>query len=96
MQIGIPNRVIATPPVSESVPSQEGHTLVRQIIAAIQGLNKAGLMGQDRSLTFARDPDTKSPVVQIVDRETGDVIDQIPSEVVLRMMSELFTGSHPR
>jgi uncharacterized FlaG/YvyC family protein len=96
MQIGTLNRVIVTPLVSAPVPSQEGHTMVRQIVTAIQGLNKSELMGQNRSLAFIRDPSTRRPVIQIVDRETGDVIDQIPTEVVLRMMAELGSGSQAK
>jgi len=89
MEIGPINRVILPSPINALASPQEDVTMVRQIIMAVRGLNKSELMGQNRSLSFIRDPETHRPVVQIVDRETGDVIDQIPAEVVLQMAAEL-------
>jgi uncharacterized FlaG/YvyC family protein len=40
-------------------------------------------------LTFSRDPQTRRPVIQIVDQDSGEVIDQIPSETVLQLAQEL-------
>jgi uncharacterized FlaG/YvyC family protein len=89
MDIGSINRTIPTQPVTTLAPSREDLTVVRQIVTAVRGLNKSELMGQNRALTFMRDPGTQRPVIQIVDRETGDVIDQIPAEVILQMKAEL-------
>lgn len=89
MEIGPINRVILPLATSVPAPSREDATTVRQIVSAVRGLNKSELMGQNRTLAFVRDPDTHTPVIQVVDRETGDVIDQIPAEAVLRMMAEL-------
>jgi uncharacterized FlaG/YvyC family protein len=89
MEIGPVNRVILTPPTSAPAPSREDVTMVRQIITAIRGINKSEMLGQNRALAFVRDPDTQRPVIQVVDRETGEVIDQIPTEVVLQMNAEL-------
>jgi uncharacterized FlaG/YvyC family protein len=89
MEIGTANRVMVTPPVSAPVPKQQDVAPVRQIVTAIRELNKSELMGQNRSLAFVRDPDTQRPVIQVRDQQTGDVIDQIPTEAVLRMAAEL-------
>jgi uncharacterized FlaG/YvyC family protein len=62
---------------------------VRQIVAAVHEVNKAELMGQGRQLTFARDPETRRRVIQIVDQATGDVVDQLPPEAVLRLAEQL-------
>jgi uncharacterized FlaG/YvyC family protein len=62
---------------------------VRQMISAVNEVNKSELMGEGRQLTFTRDPETRRPVIQIVDQSTGDVIDQIPSELVLQLAQQL-------
>jgi uncharacterized FlaG/YvyC family protein len=45
------------------------------------------LLGSDRELQFARDSQTQKMVIQIVDSQSGDVLDQIPREQVLRIMA---------
>jgi flagellar protein FlaG len=62
---------------------------VRQIVTAVNELNKSELMGQGRQLSFTRDPETRRPVIQIIDQSTGDVIDQIPSEALLELAQQL-------
>lgn len=90
MGIGPLNRVTFTLPVDTPAPLKDDESMVRQIVTAIRGLNKSELlMGQNRSLSFTRDPDTHRPVIQIVNRETGDVIDQIPPEALLRLKADL-------
>jgi uncharacterized FlaG/YvyC family protein len=64
----------------------------RQIVKAVQDVNQSELLGQDRELTYRRDPKTGYMVVQTVNRENGDVLDQIPLEVLLRLR-ELASGS---
>jgi uncharacterized FlaG/YvyC family protein len=46
-------------------------------------------MGEGRTLNFTRDPETRRPVIQIVDQNTGEVLDQIPSETVLELAQQL-------
>ena len=60
----------------------------RQVVAAVQALNKSQALGQDRELVYRRDPKTGSVMIQILNRGTGDVLDQIPAEVLLRMRAE--------
>jgi uncharacterized FlaG/YvyC family protein len=47
------------------------------------------LLGSDRELQFTRDSQTQKMVIQIVDRQSGDVLDQIPPEQILLMMANL-------
>lgn len=61
----------------------------RQLATAVRALNQTGLYGQDRQLQFARDPNTKAFVIQIVQSTTGEVIDQIPPETVLQAFKNL-------
>ena len=89
MEIGPVNKVTVTPVVNGPAASQEDPRMGRQIVTAIQGLNKSELMGEQHSLAFKRDPETHRPVIQILNRETGEVIDQIPPEVVLEIKAEL-------
>jgi len=52
-------------------------------------VNKAELLGQGRELSFRRNPETRQPVIAILDKDTGDVIDQIPAESVLQLAEQL-------
>ena len=79
----------ASSAVSTPTPSNDKDVPVRQVISAVNEVNKSELMGEGRQLTFTRDPETRRPVIQIVDQSTGDVIDQIPSELVLQLAQQL-------
>ena len=74
---------------SISTPSNENDVVVRGILTAVHQLNKSELMGEGRQLTFSRDPGTRRPVIQIIDENTGDVIDQIPAETLLQLARQL-------
>ncbi len=60
----------------------------REIIKAVKALNATELFGQNSELTFVMDRDTRRPLVRIVDRETREVIRQIPPEYALRMAED--------
>jgi len=71
--------------VSVPTPTNENDVPVRQLVTAVHEINRSELMGEGRQLTFTRDPDTRKPVIQIVDQSTGEVLDQIPPETVLQL-----------
>jgi uncharacterized FlaG/YvyC family protein len=75
-------------PVNTVTPTNESDSSVRQIVTAISGLNKSEFLGQGRELAFRRDPETRHPVIQIIDQDSGDVIDQLPPETVLRLAAQ--------
>jgi uncharacterized FlaG/YvyC family protein len=75
--------------VNNGTPTTDNDVPVRQIVTAVREVNKAELMGEGRQLTFTRDPQTRHPVIQIVDQSSGDVIEQIPPETVLQMAAQL-------
>jgi uncharacterized FlaG/YvyC family protein len=83
------NSAGASAPLSNVTPSAHNDVPVRQIVAAVREINKAELMGENRQLNFTRDPETKLPVIQIVDQSTGDVIDQLPAESLLLLAEQL-------
>jgi flagellar protein FlaG len=80
---------INQPAPSASQPHmQEVKAEDRQIIKAVKALNATELFGQNSELTFVLDRDTRRPLVRIVDRETREVIRQIPPEYALRMAED--------
>jgi flagellar protein FlaG len=89
MDIGSVGRISFAAPVDVPSTGQDNQVAVRQIVTAVRGLNKSEMLGQERQLAFLRDPETQRPVIQILDRNTGDVIDQIPPETVLRLAQEM-------
>jgi len=89
MSIGPINSINMSAPVNTVTAQQESLSSVRQIVTAIRGLNKSELLGQGRELAFRRDPQTQHPVIQIIDQDTGDVIDQVPPEAVLLLAAQL-------
>ena len=76
--------VAAATPVGYEPPAN-----LKQLVTAIRALNKSELYGQDRQLQFARDPGTRMMVIRVVRPNTGEVIEQIPSEQVLRAFESL-------
>lgn len=62
----------------------------RQVIQAVRAVNASESLGQNE-LTFALDPRSRRPIIKIVNRETKEVIDQIPSDVILRLAQDLKT-----
>ena len=69
--------------------TQNANATNRQIVKAVQEVNQSELLGQDRYLQYRRDQRTGQMVVQTVSRQNGDVLDQIPLEVLLRLQAEL-------
>ena len=72
-------------PAAPRLPVQDQ----RPLIQAVRAVNAAELFGQNNELTFIMDRASRRAVVRIVNRETHEVVDQIPAEYVLRMAEEL-------
>ena len=68
---------------------QEQQTQHRELIQAVRAINASDKLGQDNQLTFSMDSKTQRPVMKIVNRETNEVIEQIPTEQVLRLADGL-------
>lgn len=60
-----------------------------QLIRAVEKVNLSQLFGQSTELTFSYDPHTKKAVLRIVDRETKEVVRQLPSEELLQLAQDL-------
>lgn len=61
----------------------------RALIQAVKAVNAAGLFGQDNELTFVLDRAARSVVVRVISRSTGELVQQIPPEFIMRMAEEL-------
>jgi flagellar protein FlaG len=80
------------PVVAPTPPSPEQVAENRQIVQAVKAVNQAGMLGENNELTFSLDRQTKQPVIQIIDRSTKEVIQQIPPEYVLQVAQDLNHG----
>ena len=83
------NRVDLAAPVNAAANSPALALNDRQVIAAVGRLNEAAWLGQDRELTYRRDQHTGRLVIQIRDRQSGEVVDQIPPESVVKLLTQL-------
>jgi len=75
------------PPVPPAPPPEVEER--RTLIQAVRAINATELYGQENELSFAFDRQSRRTVVRIVDRETREVVQQIPNEQVLRLAEEL-------
>ena len=81
---------------NQSSPRPEDVAANRRVVASVQALNEAGAAGEGREFSYTRDPQTKRPVIRIMDSNTGDVIDQIPSEYAVKLAQELSNFVDPK
>lgn len=64
----------------------------RSLLRAVAAVNASGAMGQDNQLTYSVDRAAHLVVVSLVNKVTGEVVNQIPSESLLRMAEEINGG----
>ncbi len=69
-------------------PSQQQTAERRELVKAVKTVNEAGVLGDTNQLTYAIDRDTQRLVTRIVDKTTGDLVQQIPAEYVLKLAEE--------
>ncbi|MBM3810678.1 MAG: flagellar protein FlaG [Acidimicrobiia bacterium] len=89
MEISAVNSIIAASVAPSPVKSPEAQAESRQLIRALKKLNESELLGNNHELTFVMDRETRRPLVRIINRETKEIVQQIPPEYVLRMAEEL-------
>ena len=70
----------------DSVPVQAAN---REVIQAVRAVNASGKLGDKNQMTFSLDRRTRRPIITIVNRDTNEVVDQIPNEQVLRLAENL-------
>jgi flagellar protein FlaG len=76
---GVPSQTLALPPAS---------TDQRALIQAVKAINATGLFGQDNELSFIVDRNSRRVVIRVINRDTREVVRQIPAEYMLRLAEE--------
>ncbi len=61
----------------------------RALIQAVKSVDSTALFGSENEVTFVRDRATNLAAVRIVNKVTGDIVAQLPPEIVLQMAEEL-------
>lgn len=61
----------------------------QQLVRAVAALNKAELYGQEQELRFVYDRYSKKPILRIVNKQTDEVIRQVPPDYVLRLAESM-------
>ena len=91
MEIGPVHGINSLPAanVNANVPTSEQMAAYRDIVAAVSALNQSELLGGNNELTFSMDPQTRQPIVLIVDKTTKEVLRQVPPDYVLQAASSL-------
>lgn len=89
MDVNALSRIAQAAPAVATPVSADDATQKRQVVQAVTALNKSEMFGEDNHLEIQRDPDSKRLVVKVVNRNTGDVVSQVPAEYVLRLANGL-------
>jgi uncharacterized FlaG/YvyC family protein len=63
-----------------------------EVLQAARSVNDSGLLGHNQ-LVFLIDRTTHLPIIRVVDRETHEVVLQLPAEYVLRLARDVQTGA---
>lgn len=61
----------------------------RDLVRAVKAINASELFGENYELTFVFDRSNQRTLVRIIDRETKEVIRQLPNEYALQIASQL-------
>jgi len=69
----------------------DNHELLRNAFTTVRTLNSLNI--SDREFAVVRDPQSQKFVIRVVDRTTGDVVDQFPPEDILNLLSQFAATS---
>jgi flagellar protein FlaG len=87
---------VAHPALPEFQPDyqleQQQATERRELVKAIKAINATEFFGENYELTFVLDRETHRPLMRIIDRNTREVIRQLPPEDTLRIAEDLRSG----
>jgi flagellar protein FlaG len=87
MKIDTTNPVVE--PVSDGRDAIQIQAENRRVIQAVRAVNASERLGDSNELTFSLDRRTRRTIVKIVNRDTNEVVEQIPTEQVLRLAEDL-------
>ncbi len=83
-----PVAALATIAAPASVPPVQA-AANRDLIQAVKAVNEAETFGANNELSFQIDRNSHLPVVQIIDRTSKKVVEQIPAEYILELAQTL-------
>ncbi|MBV8903999.1 MAG: flagellar protein FlaG [Acidobacteriia bacterium] len=89
MDISAVNRTSQPLDIGAVATPVEHAAQTRDIVQAVKAVNATEMFGQDHELVFQMDRQTRRMVVQVVDKNTKEVLSQIPPEYVLRLSDGL-------
>ena|ERR1035438_2320794 len=84
--VGLPASSATQPTANQQTAAER-----RSLATAVRLVNASQVLGQQNELVFALDPTTHRIVAKIVDRDTQQVIEQVPAEYILKL-AEGLTG----
>jgi flagellar protein FlaG len=89
MEIPQVQQLLQVPDALDAVSIEKRLPEQRGLIEAVAMINRSELLGQDRELTFQMDRETGRPVIRVVNRQTREIVQQIPPEYVLNVAKAL-------
>ncbi|HLI87025.1 MAG TPA: flagellar protein FlaG [Bryobacteraceae bacterium] len=89
MEISALNRNLQPVEAAAPVSAVKQPAQARDVVQAVKAVNASEMFGQENELVFQMDRQAKRMVVQIVNRQTKEVISQIPPEYVLRLSEDM-------
>jgi len=90
MEVGKVDSLIGmAPTLPNHALSPEQRKEQDELIRAVQSVNEAKLFGESAELTFSFDRRSNKLILQLVDRETKEVIRQIPPEFLRRLAEDI-------
>jgi uncharacterized FlaG/YvyC family protein len=82
-------------PATAPAPAAPEHVAEnRDIVQAVKALNAASSFGDNNELSFLLDRNTKLPVIRVINKDTKEVVEQIPAQYILELAAELGQSGH--
>jgi uncharacterized FlaG/YvyC family protein len=75
-------------PAATGPTAREARALRYSVESAVRLLNNVQAVGEGREVTYSVDPQSRKPVVRVIESETKDVITQWPAEYALALAAE--------
>ncbi len=93
MEVPQLNRIDAAGSRTQDQSGLDGSDLLRNAFATVRNLNAQEF--PDKKFAIVRDPQSHKFVIRVIDRATGDVLDQFPPEDILKMLSQYNAVAEP-
>jgi len=89
MNISSVQTSVFVPDASASAETPQQKQERQQLVQAVKAVNDSNAMGDRNELTFVLDRASHRTLVRVIDRQTKEVVMQIPPEYVLRLAEQL-------